>query len=92
MVIAVGGQESKPRTTKCFFTYRDNIPSDDIKDNWRRATDVPFMDNLIAQLESRLGDRQHTDLFIVFPSVMMKCDSRVYERRISIFLFNLIFF
>ena len=52
MVVAVGGQESKPRTTKCFSTYRDNIPSDDIKDYWRRTTAVPVMDNLIVHLKA----------------------------------------
>ena len=53
IVVAMGGQESKPRTNKCFSSYRDNIPSDDIKEYWRRTTAVPVMDNLIAQLEDR---------------------------------------
>ena len=39
------------------------------------------MDNLIAQLEGRLGDRQHTDLFIVLPSIILKCDIGVYEKK-----------
>ena len=72
MVVAIGGQESKPRATKCFSTYRDNIPSDDMKDYWRRTTAVPVMDNLMAQLEGRLADRHHTDLLIVLASVMLK--------------------
>ena len=72
MVVAIGGQESKPRTTKCFSTYRDNIPSDDMKNYWRRTTAVPVMDNLMAQLEGRLVDRHHTDLLIVLASVMLK--------------------
>ena len=42
---------------------------------------VPVMDNLIAQLEGRLGDRQHTDLFIVLPSIILKCDIGVYEKK-----------
>ena len=58
MVVAVGSQES---TTKCFSTYRDNIPSDDIKDYWRQTTAVPVIDNFFAQLEGRLGYCQHTD-------------------------------
>ena len=72
MVVAIGGQESKPRGTKCFSTYRDNIPSDDMKDYWRRTTAVPVMDNLMEQLEGRLVDRHHTDLLIVLASVMLK--------------------
>ena len=40
------------------------------------------MDNLIAQLDSRLGDRQHTDLFIVLP-VMLKCDIGVHEKKLE---------
>ena len=40
------------------------------------------MDNLIAQLDSRLGDRQHTDLFIVSP-VMLKCDIGVHEKKLE---------
>ena len=72
MVVAIGGQEGKPRATKCFSTYRDNIPSDDMKDYWRRTTAVPVMDNLMEQLEGRLVDRHHTDLLIVLASVMLK--------------------
>ena len=30
MITTVGGEESKPRTTKCFSAYRENVPSDDI--------------------------------------------------------------
>ena len=40
------------------------------------------MDNLIALLDSRLGDRQHTDLFIVSP-VMLKCDIGVHEKKLE---------
>ena len=83
MVVAVGVQETKPRTAKYFSTYWDNIRSDDIKDYWRRTTTVTAMDNLIAQLEGRLGDRQHTDLFIVLPSVMLKCDIGVHEKKLE---------
>ena len=83
MVVAIRGQESKPRTTKCFSTYRDNIPSDDIKDYWRRTTAVPVMDNLIAQLEGRLGNCQHTDLLVVLPSFMLECNIGVYEKKLE---------
>ena len=41
------------------------------------------MDNLIAQLEGRLGDRQHTDLFIALPQVMLKCDIGVHEKKLE---------
>ena len=34
MITTVGGKESKPRTTKCFSTHRDNVPSDDNKPYW----------------------------------------------------------
>ena len=30
MITTVGGEESRPRTTKCFSAYRENVPSDDI--------------------------------------------------------------
>ena len=77
-----GGQESKPRTTKSFSTYTDNIPSNDIKEYWRRTTTEPVMDKIIAQLEGRLGDRQNTNLFIVLPSVMLNCDIVVFEKKL----------
>ena len=83
MVVAIRGQESKPRTTKCFSTYRDNIPSDDIKDYWRRTTAVSIMDNLIAQLKGRLGNCQHTDLLVVLPSFMLECNIGVYEKKLE---------
>ena len=57
MITAVGGKESKLRTTRCFSAHRDNVPSDDIKSFWRRIVAVPFMDNLIAQLIERLSDQ-----------------------------------
>ena len=41
------------------------------------------MDKLIAQLQGRLGDRQHTNLPIVLPSVMLKCDIGVYEKKLE---------
>ena len=41
------------------------------------------MDNLIAQLEGRLGDRQHIDLFTALPSVMLKCDIGVHEKKLE---------
>ena len=78
-----GGQESKPRTTNSFSTYTDNIPSNDIKEYWRRTTAEPVMDKIIAQLEDRLGDCQHTNLFIVLPSVMLNCDIGVFEKKLQ---------
>ena len=60
-----------------------NIPSDDIKDYWGRTTAVPVMDKLIAQLQVRLGDRQHTNLSIVLPSVMLKGDIGVCEKKLE---------
>ena len=83
IVVAVGDQESKQRIIKCFSTYRDNIPSDDMKKYWRRTTPVPVMDNLTTQFEGRLRDRQHTDLFIVLPSVMLKCDIGICEKKLE---------
>ena len=41
------------------------------------------MDKLIAQLQGRLSDRQHTNLFIVLPSVMLKWDIGVYEKKLE---------
>lgn len=41
------------------------------------------MDKIIAQLEDRLGDCQHTNLFIVLPTVMLNCDIGVFEKKLQ---------
>lgn len=44
---------------------------------------MPVMDNLIAQLEERLSNHQQTNLIIVLPLVMLKCDIVVFEKKLQ---------
>lgn len=48
-----------------------------------RSATVPVMDNLIAQLEERLSNHQQTNLIIVLPLVMLKCDIVVFEKKLQ---------
>ena len=71
MAASVGVDPKKPRTTKCWSRFRDDVPSDDCESYYRRSITIPVMDNLINNLEDRMADRKHTEIFSLLPSVCL---------------------
>ena len=71
MGASVGVQPNKPRTTKCWSKFRNNVPSTDFESYYRRSIAIPVMDNLISDFVNRMADRSHTELFSLLPSVCL---------------------
>ena len=71
MTQSVGVQPNKPRTTRCWSRFRDNVESNDIEEYFRHSVAVPFLDSITSKLMSRLADRNQVELFNLLPSVML---------------------
>ena len=71
MAQSVDVQPNKPRTTRCWSRFRDNVESVDIEEYFRRSVAFQFLDSITSQLRSRLADRNQVELFNLLPSVMI---------------------
>ena len=71
MAASVGVDPENHRTVKCLSRFRDNIPSTDCESYYRRSIAIPVMDNLINNLQDRMADRKHTEIFSLLPSVCL---------------------
>ena len=67
---SVGVEPSTPRISKCWSRYRDNVPSETPEKYYKKNLAVPFLDDITDQLEDRLHDRNHAEIFGLLPSVM----------------------
>ena len=56
---------------KCWSRFWDNVPSTNCESYDRRSIAIPVMDNLINNLEDRIADRTHTEIFSILPSVCL---------------------
>ena len=71
MAAFVGVDPEKPRTAKCWRRFRDNVPSTDCESYYSRSIAILAMDNLTNNLEDRMADRKHTEIFSLLPSVCL---------------------
>ena len=71
MAASVGTHPDKPRTAKCWSNFKNNVPSTDNESYYRQSIDILVMVNLINNLEDRMADRSHTELFSLLPSVCL---------------------
>ena len=52
MAQSVDVQPNKPRTTRCWSRFRDNVESVDIEEYFRHSVAFPFLDSITSQLRS----------------------------------------
>ena len=71
MASSVGVDPEKPRTAKCWSHFKDNVLSTDYESYYRQSIVIPVMDSLINNLEDRIADRKHTEIFSLLPSVCL---------------------
>ena len=66
---AVKVREWKPRTS-IFQQHRNNVPSDDISEYYKRAVTIPLLDHLIVELQSRFDASSVNSLngLVIIPS------------------------
>ena len=76
---SVGVQPNKPRTTRCWRRFRDNVESYNLEEYFRRSVAVPFLDSITSQLRSRHADRNLVKLFNLLPSVMLSKGFDVFK-------------
>ena len=51
--------------------FKINVPSTDNESYYHKSIAIPVMDNLINNLEDRIADTSHTELFSLLPSVCL---------------------
>ena len=71
MAASVGVESEKPRAAKYWSRFRDNVPSTDCESYYRWSVAVHVMANLINNLEDRMIDRNHTEIFGLLPSLCL---------------------
>ena len=72
MVQSVAVQASAPRLAKGWSRFRHNVENDCPKSYYKRAVAIPFLDDINSQLQGRLQDRNHINIFALFPSVSLR--------------------
>ena len=68
-----------PRLAKGWSRFRVNVENDGPKSYYKRAVAVPFPDDMTSQLQDRLQDRDHIDIFALLPSVMSSNNYNIAE-------------
>ena len=51
--------------------YRNNVETDGPESYYKRSVAIPFLDAIIPDIQSRLKDRDHVEIFGLIPSVML---------------------
>ena len=51
--------------------YRNNVENDGPESYYKRSVAIPFLDAIIPDIQSRLKDRDHVEIFGLIPSVML---------------------
>ncbi len=67
---SVGVHPKKPRTAVCWSVNRDNVEGRSTEEYYKRALGIPFLDDIVNQMEDRRKDRNHVELFNLLPSVL----------------------
>ena len=61
---------SVPRLTKSWSRFRPNAENDGLLSYYKRSLAIPFLDDIISQLEYRLKDRNHIEIFCNFLALL----------------------
>ena len=72
-------QSSVPRLAKSWSRFKSNVENDGPKSYYKRAIGVPFLDDISSQLQDRLQDRNHIDIFALLLSVMSSNNCNIDE-------------
>ena len=67
-------EPSLPRAARCWSRYRNNVPGEDSETYYRRSIAIPVMNDLITNLQDRMSDRNHTEIFALLPSICLSPD------------------
>ena len=67
-------EPSLPRAARCWSRYRNNVPGEDSETYYQRSIAIPVMNDLITNLQDRMSDRNHTEIFALLPSVCLSPD------------------
>ena len=72
---SVGTVEAVPRKT-AIMKNRSNIPSDSAEEHYKRTIAIPFLDNLLAQMDQRFNkeDRHACGILSLVPSMFLDFD------------------
>lgn len=81
MIVAVGRQESKPRAAKCLSVFLALTETTSHQVASRSTGDELLMCLLLIILFHRL--KEIRQFFIVMASVLLKCDIRVFEKKLQ---------
>ena len=71
MAVSVGVSPSIPQIAKCWSQFRNNMSSEDNESYYRQATGVPVINVLITNLDDRIADKNHTELFSLLSTVYL---------------------
>ena len=71
MAASVGGCPSVPRIAKCWSRFRNNVSSKDNQSHYQRAIGISVMNAVITNLDDRMTNRNHTELFGLLPKVCL---------------------
>ena len=69
---SVSVEQKMVRVAHCWSRFCSNVESENAEGYYKRSISIPFMDEVVNDLESRLEDRNHVDIFGILPSVMFK--------------------
>ena len=64
-------EPSLPRAARCWSRYRNNVPGEDSETYYRRSIAIPVMNDLITNLQDRMSERNHTEIFALLPSICL---------------------
>ena len=82
---SVDVQTSVPQLAEGWNRFRSNVENGGPKSYHKRAVAVPFPDDMNSQLQDRLQDRNHLDVFALLPSIMSSSSYNIDEVRELLF-------
>ena len=62
------------RLVKSWNRFRPNVENDDSLSYCKKSLAIPFLNDINSQLQYRLEDRNHIEIFATLPSIMFKRD------------------
>ena len=71
MARPAGVEPSLSRAARCCSHYRNNVPGEDSETYYRRSIAIPVMNDLITNLQDRMSERNHTEIFALLPSICL---------------------
>ena len=85
MATAVSVSPSVPRIAKCWSRFSNNVPSEDNESYYQWTIAIPVMNALTSNLNDRMADGNHTELFTLLPAVCLSSQSN-FENSVACLL------